>query len=778
MYFYNNTYAEHHSGTSQGGVTNLQIKLATEANSTTSNYYTGWEVKITNNIPQGVQGLTRSITAYAEGTGIATVEDWGFNLTNETKYKLYQVAQAGTNRTITLQNHSTVLTTDNYYNGWQIIIQNDTPVGIINTKRIIEKYDGTNKIATVTEDWTSNPISGTGYILYETTSVIDHSKNFIDLSSSNVTASLDDNTLIFDSFNSGGYIREQRATETADITGGSTSTIKLENDSGTGKDTADYFNTRWYIKLLSTAGDVANGDLHQIINYDQTTRVATIGSTWSGSYTPVSNETTYYLVQLDEIVPSTLGNTSQIKLDTTDNGGILTGKDKENYFAGMYIKIITGSGGSDGDIRQIIEYDYLTNVATVDSAWTGGNIAANATYRLMEPRKYISLNQSNPDYYGIYTTNETDSHVIPFDTPADGANTKKILHTDVSTKTVSGTNEALRIRIGDTKSGQEKGGFVIEGYNATTDTTTDLMVVNTDGTLHTKDVFILPEGANATSIVDGSIRLKDASTSLEVYHSAMWNDVPAATEEFVLPGYIKGMEISYVDTTHIKITAGILHFYDGVTSEMVTMVEDTNFEVFTGTPGTNVVYSIYVKKTGTTYSFDTDTTEYTYNDDHYGYYDTTGDIRRVIGYVVVLDTNVIKDFYTSGAEDRIIYNYKTSGYSIRTTGDGNIGAMNTGTLKILTTNLPKSVAEVFFTGELTGSANDVHFGIATKAVGNTNSANFIKVRHTKGTIARLHGSLLNDDVSTSGTDRNFYLLAGTSGTVTGNIYVPGFSYYR
>ena len=60
MYFYKNTYAEHHSGTAQGGAAST-ITLATEANSSTINYYNGWEIQITNNDPQGSQGVTKEV---------------------------------------------------------------------------------------------------------------------------------------------------------------------------------------------------------------------------------------------------------------------------------------------------------------------------------------------------------------------------------------------------------------------------------------------------------------------------------------------------------------------------------------------------------------------------------------------------------------------------------------------------------------------------------------------------------------------------------------------
>ncbi len=159
-----------HSGTATAG-TGTSITLANIA-SATDDTYNGMKITITKGTGSG---QSRMITDYNGNTRRATVDaNWATNPDNTSVYIIETLiqsltggsdslmhrgtAQAGAAATITLANDAS--DEDDYYNDATIEIMGGTASGQIRT---INDYVGANKVATVSENWDTNPDNTSEY---------------------------------------------------------------------------------------------------------------------------------------------------------------------------------------------------------------------------------------------------------------------------------------------------------------------------------------------------------------------------------------------------------------------------------------------------------------------------------------------------------------------------------------------------------------------------------------------------------------------------------------
>jgi hypothetical protein len=157
-----------HSGTARSsGIGNNQIELDVDASSVDGGYDPS-----TVHVRSGAgAGQTRLILQYDGPTRIATVDrDWKVLPDSTSKFAILPdagrahvhegLAQAGTISTICLGVLAS--TTDQIYNQQLVFIRSGTGQ---DQARIIESYNGTTKIATLSEDWEIAPDSTSAYVM-------------------------------------------------------------------------------------------------------------------------------------------------------------------------------------------------------------------------------------------------------------------------------------------------------------------------------------------------------------------------------------------------------------------------------------------------------------------------------------------------------------------------------------------------------------------------------------------------------------------------------------
>jgi hypothetical protein len=153
------------SGTAGGGSATTIVLTGGVA---TDGYYDGQLVKI--NSGPGV-GQSRTILSYVAAGTVATVtRDWATNPTAASVFSVHAsdmpaileagTAQAGANDSITLDAGASAISAT--YTGNFVMITAGTGIG---QTRIISGYDGGTKIASVTPNWTTNPVAGSVYQL-------------------------------------------------------------------------------------------------------------------------------------------------------------------------------------------------------------------------------------------------------------------------------------------------------------------------------------------------------------------------------------------------------------------------------------------------------------------------------------------------------------------------------------------------------------------------------------------------------------------------------------
>lgn len=155
------------SGTAQAGAANT-ITLASTASATDGLYDPAMVV-----IVSGVgAGQARTIIQYTGSTKVAVVDrDWRTNPTSASVYAVIAIpnlmstnegaATGGAASTITLNANASA--TDNFYNGQFVVLRSGTGQDQV---RLITSYVGATKVATVSAAWATQPVSGTGYMVY------------------------------------------------------------------------------------------------------------------------------------------------------------------------------------------------------------------------------------------------------------------------------------------------------------------------------------------------------------------------------------------------------------------------------------------------------------------------------------------------------------------------------------------------------------------------------------------------------------------------------------
>lgn len=155
------------SGTAQAGSTNT-ITLASGASSTDGTYDPAI-VRISGGTGSG---QSRLIIHYTGSTRVAVVDrDWRTAPDSTSEYEIIAspnlistnegLAQGGASTTITLNANAS--STNNIYVGQTVVIRTGTGQ---DQSRIISAYNGTTKVATVAQAWTTNPDSSSGYIIW------------------------------------------------------------------------------------------------------------------------------------------------------------------------------------------------------------------------------------------------------------------------------------------------------------------------------------------------------------------------------------------------------------------------------------------------------------------------------------------------------------------------------------------------------------------------------------------------------------------------------------
>lgn len=141
--------------------------------------------------------------------------------------------------------------------------------------------------------------------------------------------------------------------------GGTTTTIKLAS----GSSSIDGYYVGMYVVAVAAGGaswTVATTAAHvrRIINYDGTTKIATVDSAWAGG-SPDATATYFITTEYQGYAASV--TTATITLAFGSSG-------TDNFYNGMRIKITAGTGV--GLERTITGYVGSSRVATVNEAWT------------------------------------------------------------------------------------------------------------------------------------------------------------------------------------------------------------------------------------------------------------------------------------------------------------------------------------------------------------------------------------------------------------------------
>lgn len=155
------------SGTAQAGAT-ASITLAAAASSTNGTY----DPAIVRIVAGTGIGQARLIIDYVGSTRVASVDrDWRVAPDNTSEYEIIAsanlistnegLATGGGANTITLNANAS--STTNAYRGQLVVLRTGTGQ---DQARLVTAYNGTTKVATVGEAWTTNPAAGTGYIMW------------------------------------------------------------------------------------------------------------------------------------------------------------------------------------------------------------------------------------------------------------------------------------------------------------------------------------------------------------------------------------------------------------------------------------------------------------------------------------------------------------------------------------------------------------------------------------------------------------------------------------
>jgi hypothetical protein len=155
------------SGTAQAGGA-ASITLATAASSVDGTY----DPAIVRLVGGTGAGQARLIIQYVGSTRVASVDrDWRVVPDSTSEYEIVAsqnlastnegLAQGGGASSITLNANASSI--DNTYVGQSVVVRTGTGQ---DQSRVVSAYNGTTKVATVAQPWITQPISGSGYMMW------------------------------------------------------------------------------------------------------------------------------------------------------------------------------------------------------------------------------------------------------------------------------------------------------------------------------------------------------------------------------------------------------------------------------------------------------------------------------------------------------------------------------------------------------------------------------------------------------------------------------------
>lgn len=408
-----------HNGTAQAA-TNNSIKLQEDIASDINGFYEGSEITITSG---SAADQKRTIKSYNGETKNAEV-DPAWNGTPD-QYSDYEIgpyrntAQGGTNiSTITLA--GTASGNDGIYNGLEIRITGGT--GADQAKTIVD-YNGTSKIAEVASSWTTVPDDTSKYEIDAYDDTAQSGENSSITLANNAPAINDaykglmikitegmgkDQTNTINEYNGSTKIATVASSWTIVPDTTSRYEIVTEHD-GKAQDAANStitlansassINGIYEGLEIKITGGTGAGQTNTIVDYDGTTKIATVKTVWS--IVP-DNTSRYEIGGLEGQAQDGTGSTIQLATDASSDNDSYPNKE---------IQLISGTG--NGQVQNIIAYDGATKIAEVMPAWT--TVPDGSTeYRILEPTpenegkarvgtdKTITLDQVAPSIDGIF----------------------------------------------------------------------------------------------------------------------------------------------------------------------------------------------------------------------------------------------------------------------------------------------------------------------------------------------------------------------------------------
>jgi hypothetical protein len=371
-----------HSGVAQAGGT-ATITLASTA-STTDGIYDPSVVRISAGTGAG---QARLIIQYTGSTRVAAVDrDWRVVPDTSSEYELIStqniistnegIAQGGGTSTITL--NAIASSINDAYVGQLVVLRTGTGQ---DQARIIGAYNGTTKVATVNQAWITNPVAGTGYIMWPlgrsmVTAIVDDAITAASLATNAVDEIVD---AVWDEVLTGGThnIQNSAGKRLREITNsvihsgtaqaGATASITLASSASTTDGIYDP-------SVVRISGGTGAGQARMIIQYEGSTRVASVDRDWRVA---PDNTSTYEVVATQNIISSNEGlaqggGASSVTLNA-DASAV------DDCYVGQLIALRTGTGQDQS--RIVTAYNGTTKVATVAHAWQV-NPAAGTGYVL------------------------------------------------------------------------------------------------------------------------------------------------------------------------------------------------------------------------------------------------------------------------------------------------------------------------------------------------------------------------------------------------------------
>ena len=383
-----------HNGTAQGGG-NSTITLdagASDVNNTYNNNY----IEITDGTGNG---QIARITGYVvDVSKVATIE--GTWTTNPDNTSVFKITSANPNYVVSLAANSS--SNNDYYNTFKITIKDGDCKG---QTAIINDYDVTTKVATLNKSWINNITPNVGDT-YE----IQTFSNMGEIEVFHTGTGNNDKGMMRFNVNDGGdtpdnlhtimELRPKTSYHSGIAQAGAATTITLDINANA---VNDYFNG-YYISIISGTG---NGQSIKIIDYDGTTKVATI----DGSWTTIPDNTSEFeiydasvTIYGDLNINKTVTSTNSAYKDTLIKLGqeLLETPSKD-----IGIIFTRGNGTSTNQANKCLIWDESLDAFTLvasdnENGQTAGNISIDG-YETLQIHKLHLISNSATDANGTGT---------------------------------------------------------------------------------------------------------------------------------------------------------------------------------------------------------------------------------------------------------------------------------------------------------------------------------------------------------------------------------------